>query len=305
MRRIHPSKFLAAALITGLIATITLLAAAPEAKALDYLPDTPCPDYSIQDVFDDPTGDWDGDGINNRDELLNGENPCVKDKGTFCKANPTLCTRAKWYRLCENNVWTRQDVYDDPKGDWDGDGISNLQELKNGTSPCLRPCPNPSTNELNAEPHGDWDGDGYSNIAEVRAGTNPCNSRSHPRYQPATHNVYSDYYYNPHGYYVYVPAAPRPLPTPVPTPKPIQRTARTICPFWTRADVNAQPNHDWDGDGISNIQELRNGTNPCVSNRRVRQLPRVGTPHPNCPVGYPHYHPGTGKCHINPIRGNR
>lgn len=303
MRHISTHKSIAAVLVAALVATITMLVAAPKAQASIEIAGTPCPSYSVQDVFDDPNGDWDNDGITNKVEFLNGQNPCTKDDGTFCKANPSLCSRYKWYRFCQNNSWTRSDVEADPKGDWDGDGFTNSQELKNGTNPCLRPCPNPSTNELNAEPHGDWDNDGYSNITEVRSGSDPCNSRSIPNY--VTHRTYvprHHHYYSPHGYYVYVPA-PLPTPTPKPVAKPLTRAVRTPCPNWTRADVNASPHTDWDRDGITNIQELRNGTNPCVHNRQGRSS-TSNQAHSICPSGYPHYHPGTGKCHVNPIRGN-
>lgn len=300
MRYSTKSKAIAALIIAALVATITILATTSKAEAQSFYRHTPCPSYSIDDVFADPHGDWDGDGISNWDELDNGQNPCEKDDGTFCLASPGLCKRTGYFKYCVNNTWTEEHVRADPKGDWDGDGISNIQELRNGTNPCLKPCPNPSRNELNAEPYGDWDGDGYNNITEVRHGTNPCNSRSYPRqlqyYTPApSHQIHHG-----SGYYVYVPTAPVyvTLPTPTPTPRPVIKPLRNPCPYWTARDVQAQPNLDWDGDGISNSQEVRNGTNPCVSNRQRRSTPTTSA----CPAGYPYFHPGTGKCHSNPIK---
>ena len=52
----------------------------------------PCPQWSIQGLFDDPNGDWDHDRVPNRTELDIGESPCEPVDADFCVKQPTLCT---------------------------------------------------------------------------------------------------------------------------------------------------------------------------------------------------------------------
>lgn len=221
------------------------------------------------------------------------------------------------------------------------------------------PCPHWSIERVLADRNSDWDGDRLSNVDEVWvAGTNPCKHDSasfcgtqpqycyHPRttYTPPSYNTY---YYDPYYgyYYVYVPKVPVVV-------------APCTGGKWTWNQVNAHPYRDWDGDGVTNYTEAVNGANPCVapcptaytidvrlnpwgdwdhdglsnhyevsvgSNPCVarhyhqtytyvyttpapRQLPHVGGPSPttgvnsySCPAGYPYYHPANGQCYANPI----
>ena len=86
------------------------------------------------------------------------------------------------------------------------------------------------------------------------------------------------------------------------------------------ATVNAMPNYDWDGDGVSNSKEVWRGTSPCQYNAAVVYVPYVKAPQrlphvaytaytytpppppkPRCPYGYPYYHPFNGLCYANPV----
>lgn len=105
-----------------------------------------------------PTADYDGDGVSNNAEILNGADPC---------AHP-----------CPN--WTSADLALNPNGSWDFDGVSNAIEVNQGTNPCngysysYNPCPYYSLAQVSSMPGYDWDGDGVSNSAEVQRGTSPC-----------------------------------------------------------------------------------------------------------------------------------
>jgi len=165
-----------------------LLVPAPTADAAAS--GNPCPHFSIQDVFDDPNGNWDGDQINNSDELYNGLNPCIVDSASVCNpgGNP-ICN----YPVYANHHYlevVRADTVNNPchrstflfpLEDYDRDGVINQHELNAGTDPCVynapalvQPCPHYNVHQVTAAPHYDWDGDGVSNLVEWRRGTNPC-----------------------------------------------------------------------------------------------------------------------------------
>lgn len=279
--------------VAMLLTFLTLGAATPQADA-----SSPCPNYSVQDVFADPNGNWDGDLVNNSDELLNGLNPCHLDTQAFCGSGgnalcnyPTHVYYGYVYTTTSHHVDPcAHALRTNPNGDYDGDGISNSVEVANGANACRKPCPHPTRADLAVDPNGDWDHDSYTNAVEVNQGTNPC---SHLVFNP--------------------------------------------CPGYTYHHVNSMPNHDWDGDGITNAEEIRLGYSPCHINTRpapsptpqrlphVEQAaPQASTPHtttytqthrlphvvrtyvapppPVCPVNYPYLHPTTGKCHANPVR---
>lgn len=261
--------------IAMLLAFLTF-GAAPEADAQSG---NPCPHYSIQDVFDDPNGNWDGDLVRNSDELYNGLNPCLLDTQTFCgSGGNALCLYPTYVYYGYADACTTA-INGSPNGDYDGDGVSNAVEQANGANPCHHPCPNPSGVDVALNPNGSWDSDGISNAIEVSQGTNPCNG----------------YYYNP-------------------------------CPSYTHYQVNAMPSLDWDRDGITNAEEVRRGYNPCqittlphvtvtytqthtTTYTQTHRLPHVvrtyqpPAPKPRavCPVNYPYYHSGNGKCYANPV----
>lgn len=266
-------------MVVSTMMLLTLVVPTPAAEASSGY--TPCPHYSIQDVFDDPHTDWDNDGVGNSDELYNGLNPCIVDTASFCSGGNTLCRygryghhghyghnyhyRAHYVSPCQNAVSTN------PYGDYDGDGFSNVVESRNHANPCSKPCPNATNADLALNPNGDWDGDGQSNALEVSNGSSPCNS-------------YDTYrLHNP-------------------------------CPYWNQSQRTFQAYLDWDGDGIYNI----NDASPCTYNARVhypapqvqtqRQLPHVSnntyTPTSyTCPAGYPYFHPGNNRCYANPTTG--
>ena len=163
----------AATLLVSALMLVTFLVpgATPDADAFSG---SPCPQYSIQDVFADPAGNWDGDQVNNADELYNGLNPCIVDTTNFCAngGNP-LCTYYTYLYVGHSNA-CQVSVNAYPTGDYDGDGIRNADEVRNGANPCAHPCPHPTRADLALNPNGSWDNDGISNAIEVAQGTNPC-----------------------------------------------------------------------------------------------------------------------------------
>lgn len=256
-----------------MLASFLVPALTPEASAQRG---TPCPSYSIQDVFNDPAGNWDGDQVNNSDELYNGLNPCIVDTNAFCvNGGNALCiyytfTYTGYPTACQASI----DAY--PTGDYDGDGIRNIDEVRNGANPCTHPCPNPSSADLALNPNGSWDNDGISNAIEVSQGTNPCNG----------------YTYNPCPYYSLA-----------------QVTAMPSLDW----DRDGATNADEVRAGLNpcqfnSIQRLPHVT---VQQQTTNRLPHVTTvrtvyvapvpPVQVCPTGYPYYHRGNGLCYANPV----
>lgn len=271
----HLAKF--AIIATSVMMLVAFLIPAATADAQQYQA-TPCPHYAIQDVFDDPNGNWDGDQVNNADELYNGLNPCIVDTGTYCAGGGNALCYYPTYTITYPNYTTecQYQVKTYPTGDYDNDGISNSTEVLNGANPCAHPCPNPTHADLALNPNGSWDNDGVSNAVEVSRGTNPCVGNDH----------YGSQYTNP-------------------------------CPNYTYHHVELMPNHDWDGDGVTNATEVYRGTNPCAAPityvPATPRLPHVNQPvrvvtqvvyvpvTPKCPTGYPYYHTGNGLCYANPV----
>ena len=179
----------------------TLLVPGETAEASAY--SSPCPHYSIQDVFNDPNGNWDGDHVNNSDELYNGLNPCLVDTGTFCGTGGNPLCNYPTYRYIE---YVQKDVVNNPchrstflypHDDYDRDGVTNQNEIWAGTDPCIynappqvAPCPYYNAHQVTAWPNYDWDGDGVTNLVEWRQGTNPCVSNAVVVYQPVRPRVY-------------------------------------------------------------------------------------------------------------------
>ena len=265
-------------LLTGLLVlSAALLAAmlvfAPTPVAQAY---SPCPAYSIQDVFDDPDSNWDNDQVRNADELYNGLNPCKVDTNEFCSGggNP-LCiyptyTYSYYPTACQTAINTS------PGGDYDGDGISNSTEVRNGANPCAHPCPHPTGIDLALNPNGSWDNDGISNAIEVSQGTNPCNG----------------YAYNPCPYYS------------------LYHVDHMPGYDWDNDGVSNR-NEVYRGTNPC----VYNAPIPhvVVYQQPTQRLPHVNTPAPQvvhvaptpvrpaCPAGYPYYHPDTRLCYANPV----
>jgi hypothetical protein len=230
--------------------------------------------------------------------------------------------------------WSIQNVLDDPDSDWDGDRVSNVDEVY--VAGGLDPCKHDSAKFCGLQPQYCYN---YTSTDYY-----------YDSYYYGYYGYYDPYYhggvyYEPYGdyYYVYVPKV------------------ATTCAggHWTWSQVNAHPYGDWDGDGVSNYTEAINGADPCVapcptayyvdvnlnpygdwdhdgrsnqyevhvgSNPCVahtyhytythtytqstpQQLPHVGGPgatgvnsYDPCPAGYPYYHPQNGQCYANPIK---
>ena len=201
-----------------------------------------CPGFSFDDVLGDPDGDWDADGVSNKDEFYSNVDPCVSN-GSVAVPTPE---GAGTVTVCPE--FSAGDVVADPDGDWDADGVSNRDEFYNGEQPCrfddpagrlVGPsvpvadlaCAGFSVDDVVADPGGDWDGDRVSNNDEFYNNADPCR--------------FDD-------------PALRTVPVPVSTPAVDQR-----CSGFSVDDVMADLAGDWDGDRVSNNDEFYNNADPC------------------------------------------
>lgn len=274
------TKVAALALTTVMAMTFLITVATPEASAWD----NPCPNYSIQDVFDDPNGNWDGDLVRNSDELYNGLNPCMLDTQNFCAGggNP-LCLYPQAHRRGHGYVKhltpCQRSVNAYPNGDYDGDGIANATEVRNWADPCSRPCPHPTNADLALNPNGDWDGDGYSNAIEVAGHLDPCNS-----YSTNPCPYYSTYQLNAQAHHDWDNDGVNNA----------TESVRGTNPCKYNATITHVP------------QQRTQTTNrlPHVTSttQRTYTQPQQRPTTPACPYGYPYYHATTGLCYANPIR---
>ncbi|WP_343789264.1 GEVED domain-containing protein, partial [Wandonia haliotis] len=115
-------------------------------------------DYFIDvDIASNPSGDCDGDGVTNGDEIADGTNP--NDPCSFIITSQSLTPDTNW-----------------ATSDCDGDGVINGTEIIDGTNP-LDPCDLVASSITLAQSSiwldGDCDGDGVINGDEVTDGTDP------------------------------------------------------------------------------------------------------------------------------------
>jgi gliding motility-associated-like protein len=152
---------------------------------------------------DDPTGDCDGDGLTNEDEITLGTDPLNPDTdgdgvtdgtevldGTnpldpceYLEASITLPQGTGWQNAdCDGDGLTNEEEVDlgtDPfNPDSDGDGVTDGTEVADGTSP-LDPCEF-LLSSVTLPPSLGWlaldcDGDGLTNEEEGENGTDPFN----------------------------------------------------------------------------------------------------------------------------------
>jgi hypothetical protein len=254
---------------------VPMLVSAPAGEA-STVSSSPCPQYSIHDVFADPSGNWDGDQVNNSDELYNGLNPCIVDTTIYCASggNP-LCTYYTYLYIghssqCQQSV----DAY--PTGDYDRDGIPNADEVRQGANPCAHPCPYPTNADLALNPNGSWDSDGISNAIEVSEGTNPCSGITYdpcPNYSLAQVRAMADLDWDHDG------------------------IANAI-----EVRQGTNPCH------FNSIQRLPHVTQQSTNRlSHVNNMPHTvyvapNPPTPLCPHGYPYFHQDNGLCYANPVR---
>jgi hypothetical protein len=277
------------ALTTAMVMSLLITVAAPEASASG----NPCPNYSIQDVFDDPNGNWDGDLVRNSDELYNGLNPCLLDTQQFCAGggNPLcLYPKAHTYVYVEYVSPCQRSVNAYPNGDYDGDGIANATEVRNWADPCSKPCPHPTNADLALNPNGDWDGDGFSNAIEVSSHRNPCSSYLA---NPCPH--YTTYQLNAMAHHDWDNDGINNATESVRGTNPCQYNATvTHVPQQRTRLTNRLPH-------VSATQTTTHThTHTHAHQRTYVQPQRPSTP--ACPHGYPYYHPTTRLCYANPIR---
>ena len=216
-----------------------------------------------------PTADDDGDGVTNAWESILGTNPADADSNS-----------TKTPVVDENNNGTS-----DANEDFDGDGIPNLIEIHNGTDP-LSP-----TSPVAANPTGDDDGDGVTNAWERILGTDPANPDSNStKTTPneagnGTSDANEDFDGDGVTNVQEIAHGTDPLsPT---SPVAVNPTADDdgdgVINAWesilgtnpanpdsdsTKTTPNeagngtSDANEDFDGDGIPNLAEIRNGTDP-------------------------------------------
>jgi len=242
---------------------------------------SPCPAFAIQDVFDDPNGNWDGDLVNNSDELYNGLNPCIVDTAAFCNGGGNaLCLYPSvtyYHHNYSNPCSVSLNSY--PNADYDGDGISNIVEWNNHADPCKRPCPYPTNADLALNPNGSWDNDGISNAIEVNQGTNPCTSTYHnpcPYYSASHISSMPSSDWDGDGY----------------TNAEEHRLGYNPC----KRNVVYTSTHTTTYTTTNRLPHVNSTTG-----QPVYAAPKPVAVAPICPTGYPYYHQGNGLCYSAPV----
>jgi len=180
---------------------------------------------------DGASGDPDGDGLLNSEEFNYGTNPRAADTDSDGMPDPWEIRWGLNPRLGSGA--------DGPAADLDGDGLTNLQECQHGTNPNsadtdgdglsdpweVNNSLNPNSAEGNDGPDGDPDGDRLTNLEEYKAGTNPKSIDT-------DRDRMDDRWELQHG----------------------------LNP--NNAEGADGANGDPDGDGLSNLEEYQNVTNP-------------------------------------------
>ena len=182
-----------------------------------------CPDVTPDAVYDDPTGDWDGDGISNAIELYNELDPCQADA---LGAAPRQASAAQAGAGVPVAVAAAPEPSASPAAPAAPVAPAQAEAPKN-------PCPNYTAADVLADPNGDWDKDKASNTIEFYNQQDPCVLNATMNAAVAA-----------------VLAKPQP-------------SATSPCPTFSAAEVNAAPTADWDNDGASNTFEFYNNSNPC------------------------------------------
>ncbi|MGI5521862.1 hypothetical protein ACQEUX_13050 [Micromonospora sp. CA-259024] len=161
-------------------------------------------------------GDHDNDGVVDVVELRFGSSPLLADSdGDELTDKFEITALAGWTR--PNAYDTDNDTVNDGAEDLDGDGLTNLEEQRLGTSPT----------------EADTDGDGLNDGAEVAKGTNPL-VPDQPRAPP-------------------VPGDGQPI---NPNPTPIDTDGDGVRDL-AEEDLGSDPTKvDTDGDGLSDSVEL-------------------------------------------------
>ena len=256
----------------------------------------PCPAYSVEQVLSDPHGDWDDDTFSNVREFYNSADPCTFDgpleQPVSIVSAPTAQTSVEPAESGPENpaddasleseseaarntqpaapncpVYSVADVYANPTGDWDNDQASNIDEFDTDNNPCefdedaiasiasadtisaTGPCPSYSQTAVLDDPTGDWDRDRATNVDEFYSNSNPC--------------VFN------------ASAAENAAPT---------STVTGPCPSFSFEDVLDDADGDWDNDRVSNVDELYNNSDPCLSDQLDVDATLIPTATGPCPT---------------------
>ena len=199
------------------------------------------PDLWESDHFGDneshPNDDEDGDGFTNYQEYKNGSDPMDIDDPVNQEDKDGDGLLDFW----EIEYFGNLDQ--GPNGDYDGDGHSEIDEFNNNSDPTdpydpMGPLDSDHDGLLDSwemeyfghllrGPNGDYDGDGYSELEEMKGGSNPLDTND---------------------------------------PMPPERQDYDELPDeWEIryfGNIYHGPGEDYDGDGFTNLQEYRGGTDP-------------------------------------------
>ena len=131
--------------------------------------------------FEGSTADYDQDGLANELELAVGSDPMNPDTD-----GDGLSDGVEYYQTLTDptKVDTDGNGINDGDEDSDGDGLSNLEEIKNGTDPAKPDSDDDGLDDLKEKQLGtdplnpDTDGDGLSDGDEVRLGLDPLKQKT-------------------------------------------------------------------------------------------------------------------------------
>ncbi|NGF75955.1 tandem-95 repeat protein [Fluviicola sp. SGL-29] len=170
------------------------------------------------------------------------------------------------------------DILSDPLGDCDGDGVTNQDEMTDGTNPgdpCNFNLASQSVAQEAAWNDNDCDGDGVTNGDEITDGTdplNPCELLTGSVTQP-TGSIWNNADCDGDGVINGQEVTDGTNPT---DPCDFVLASQSLPP------TIAWNNTDCDGDGVTNSQEVVDGTNPL--NPCEYQVAHITLPHTsNCP----------------------
>jgi len=180
----------------------------------------PCSAGVADQLFEDPLGDWDTDGVSNVFEAYWGADPCDAGDVPVRWSAP-----AAELQVVPEAVVVRQE----PEVAAQVEVVEPETVVVEDAEVVV--CPGFSFDDVLADPDGDWDGDRRTNVDEFYGNADPC-----------------------------VAAAEINGAVAVSVPK----VTGDVCPAYSLGDVLADPDGDWDGDRRTNADEFYGLSDPCV-----------------------------------------